>query len=266
LIIYVARSISLKQDNIKDLKSAFLPIIAPVVVVCALIAPSDLSTAMLLFVTCLMMMFIGRVDLKYILLLVLVGAVVLALLIGLGTLFPEVFRVETWTSRVNEFFIDADGGYQIQQAKIAIADGGWFGVGPGNSVQRNFLPFAHADFIYAIICEEYGMVGGLIIIGLYLVLFLRCVAMVTRCPKAFGAMLAIGLSLSLIIQAFANIAVSVHLVPVTGLTLPMVSMGGTSMLFTCVALGMILSVSRYIERATREAGVVEIKTVDEGNR
>ena len=266
LIIYVARSISRKQDNIKDLKSAFLPIIAPVVIVCALIAPSDLSTAMLLFATCLMMMFIGRVDLKYILLLVFIGAAVLAFLVALGALFPEVFRVETWTSRVNEFFIDADGGYQIQQAKIAIADGSWFGVGPGNSVQRNFLPFAHADFIYAIICEEYGLIGGLLIITLYTVLFFRCVAMVTRCPKAFGAMLAIGLSLSLIIQAFANIAVSVHLVPVTGLTLPMVSMGGTSMLFTCVALGIILSVSRYIESATREAGMVEIKTVDEGNR
>ncbi len=154
---------------------------------------------------------------------------------------------------------NVEGGYQVQQAKIAIADGGWFGVGPGTSVQRNFLPFAHADFIYAIICEEYGLIGALGIITLYTVLFLRCVSMVTRCPKAFGAMLAIGLSLSLVIQAFANIAVSVHVVPVTGLTLPMVSMGGTSMLFTCVAIGMILSVSRYIESATREAGVVQIK-------
>ena len=265
LIVYVARSISRKQDHIKDLKSAFLPIIAPVVVVCALIAPSDLSTAMLLFVTCLMMMFIGRVDLKYILLLVFMGAFALLLLIAIGQLFPELIRVDTWTARVNEFLTNSEGGYQVQQAKIAIADGSWLGVGPGNSVQRNFLPFAHADFIYAIICEEYGLVGGILIIGLYLALFLRCVAMVTRCPKAFGAMLAIGLSLSLVIQAFANMAVSVHLVPVTGLTLPMISMGGTSMLFTCIAFGIILSVSRYIESATREAGVVTIKQVDESN-
>ena len=266
LIVYVARSISRKQDHIKDLHSAFLPIIAPIILVCALIAPSDLSTASLLFVTCLMMMFIGRVDLKYILLLVFLGAFALLLLFAVGQLFPEVIRVETWTARVNEFMTNSDGGYQVQQAKIAIADGNWFGVGPGNSVQRNFLPFAHADFIYAIICEEYGIIGAVLIIGLYLMLFLRCVAMVTRCPKAFGAMLAIGLSLSLVIQAFANIAVSLHLVPVTGLTLPMVSMGGTSMLFTCIALGIILSVSRYIESATREAGVVQIKQVDESDR
>lgn len=266
LIVYVARSISRKQDHIKDLHSAFLPIIAPIILVCALIAPSDLSTAALLFVTCLMMMFIGRVDLKYILLLVFLGAFALLLLFAVGQLFPEVIRVDTWTARVNEFMTNSDGGYQVQQAKIAIADGNWFGVGPGNSVQRNFLPFAHADFIYAIICEEYGIAGAVVIIGLYLMLFLRCVAMVTRCPKAFGAMLAIGLSLSLVIQAFANIAVSLHLVPVTGLTLPMVSMGGTSMLFTCIALGIILSVSRYIESATREAGVVQIKQVDESDR
>lgn len=266
LIVYVARSISRKQDFIKDFRSAFVPIIVPVVVVCGLIAPADLSTAALLFVTCVMMMFIGRVHLRYIFLLVFTGLAVLALLIGLGTLFPELIRVDTWISRVNEFLGNSAGGYQIQQAKIAIADGGWIGVGPGNSIQRNFLPFSYADFIYAIICEEYGFFGGILIIGLYLTLFLRCTAMVTKCPKAFGAMLAIGLCLSLVVQAFSNIAVSLHIVPVTGLTLPMVSMGGTSMLFTCVAFGMILSVSRYIESATREAGVVKIKSMDEGHR
>jgi cell division protein FtsW len=265
LIVYVARSISKKQDYIKDLKSAFVPIIIPIVVICGLIAPADLSTALLLFVTCMMMMFIGRVSMKYIFLLIAFGVLMMVVLIAIGTIFPDVIRVDTWISRVNEFLGNTDGGYQVQQAKIAVADGSWFGVGPGNSIQRNFLPFAHADFIYAIICEEYGLLGAFLIIGLYLGLFLRAVVMVTKCPKAFGAVLAIGLSLSLIIQAFANIAVSLHLVPVTGLTLPMVSMGGTSMLFTCVAFGMILSVSRYIESATREAGVVKIKTVDEGN-
>ena len=265
LIVYVARSISKKQDYIKDWNSAFLPIIIPIVVVCGLIAPADLSTSLLLFLTCLMMMFIGRVSMKYIFLLIFAGVAVMAILIALGTLFPEMIRVDTWMSRMNEFLGNTDGGYQVQQGKIAIADGSWFGVGPGNSVQRNFLPFAHADFIYAIICEEYGLVGAFMIIGLYLGLFLRSVVLVTKCPKAFGAVLAIGLSLSLVIQAFANIAVSLHLVPVTGLTLPMVSMGGTSMLFTCIAFGMILSVSRYIESATREAGVVKIRTVDEGN-
>ena len=266
LIVYVARSISKKQDYIKDFNSAFVPIILPIVIVCGLIAPADLSSAALLFVTCLLMMFIGRVSLKYILLLLISGGLVFALLLAIGYMFPELVRVETWISRINEFLGNSDGGYQIQQAKIAIADGGWIGVGPGNSVQRNFLPFSHADFIYAIICEEYGLAGGLSIIGLYLLLFLRCTGIVTRCPRAFGAMLAIGLCLSLVIQAFANIAVSLHLVPVTGLTLPVVSMGGTSMLFTCLAFGMILSVSRYIESANREAGTVQIKAVDESRR
>ena len=265
LIVFVARSISKKQEVIKDFNSAFIPIIVPIVVICGLIAPADLSTAGLLFLTCLMMMFIGRVDMKYIGLLILMGVVVFALLIIMGTFFPEIIRIDTWISRINEFMGNSDGGYQIQQAKIAIADGGWFGVGPGNSVQRNFLPFSYADFIYAIICEEYGLIGGLTIIGLYMALFLRCTGIVTKCPKAFGAMLAIGLCLNLVIQAFANIAVSLDMVPVTGLTLPLVSMGGTSMLFTCLAFGMILSVSRYIEQATQEAGVVEIKTMDEGH-
>jgi cell division protein FtsW len=148
---------------------------------------------------------------------------------------------------VQEFLYSPDGGYQVQQAKIAIAKGGIIGEGPGNSIIRNFLPYAHADFIYAIICEEYGLVGGTIVLALYVTLFLRNVRLVTRSPKAFGAFLAIGLSLLLTVQALANIAVNVNLVPATGLTLPLISMGGTSMLFTCVALGMILSVSKYIE-------------------
>lgn len=262
LIVYVARSISMKQDVIKDFKGAFLPIIMPVILICALIAPANLSTSMLLFVTCLLMMFVGRVDMKYIGLMFLMGVIVLGLLLFLGSFFPEFARVETWVSRINDFLNNNDGGYQIQQAKIAIADGGWLGVGPGNSEQRNVLPYPYADFIYAIICEEYGLFGGLAIIALYFGLFLRCTSIVTKCPKAFGALLAMGFCLNLVIQAFANIAVSLHLVPVTGLTLPLVSMGGTSMLFTCIAFGMILSVSKYIEQATREAGTVEIKTME----
>ncbi|HLF64896.1 MAG TPA: FtsW/RodA/SpoVE family cell cycle protein [Saprospiraceae bacterium] len=262
LIVFVARSISKKQDVIKDFKTAFVPIILPVILVCALIAPANLSTAVLLFVTCLLMMFVGRVDMKYIGLMFLMGILVMGLLLFLGSFFPEFARVETWISRINDFLNNSDGGYQIQQAKIAIADGGWLGVGPGNSEQRNCLPYPYADFIYAIICEEYGLFGGLAIIALYFWLFIRCAAIVTKCPKAFGALLAMGFCLNLVIQAFANIAVSLHLVPVTGLTLPLVSMGGTSMLFTCIAFGMILSVSKYIEQATREAGTVEIKTME----
>ncbi len=263
LIMYIARSISMKQDVIKDFKSAFLPLMLPIIVVCGLIAPNNLSTALLLFITCMTLMFIGRVHLKYIFLLVGLGAVFLGGLVLLGMVFPDAIRVSTWTNRVAEFLGNSDGGYQIQQAKIAIADGGWFGVGPGLSTQRNYLPYSYADFIYAIICEEYGLLGGLIIIVLFLLLFLKCTSMVTRSPKTFGALLAMGLCLNIVIQAFANIAVSVNIVPVTGLTLPLVSKGGTSMLITCIAFGMILSVSRFIEQSANDVGKVEIKPLDE---
>ena len=263
LIMYVARSISMKQEVIKDFKSAFLPLMMPVIIICGLIAPNNLSTAMLLFVTCMTLMFIGRVHLKYIGLLIVLGAGFLGALILVGMVFPDAVRVETWVSRFGEFFNNADGGYQIQQAKIAIADGGWFGVGPGLSTQRNYLPYSYADFIYAIICEEYGLFGGLVIIVLFLLLFLKCTSIVTRSPKTFGALLAMGLCLNIVIQAFANIAVSVNLVPVTGLTLPLVSKGGTSMLLTCISFGMILSVSRFIEQSAGDVGKVEIKPLPE---
>jgi cell division protein FtsW len=179
----------------------------------------------------------------------LMGLMLFGFLVLIGSVFPEVVRLETWVSRYNEFMYNSDGGFQIQQSKIAIASGEIFGVGPGNSIQRNFLPYPYADFVYAIICEEYGFVGGVAILGLYLWLLFRCMSIITRCPKTFGAVLAMGLCLNIVIQAFANIAVSVHLVPVTGLTLPIVSMGGTSVLFTCISLGIILSVSRYVEEA-----------------
>ncbi len=247
LIIYVARELTRKQEYISSWKDAFVPIIVPVLAVCGLIAPANLSTSMVLFVTCIALMFIGRVRPRFIFLLVLLGVVVFAGLLVVGEFFPELVRVETWVSRVKDYIYNEDGGYQVQQAKIAIANGGVVGVGPGNSISRNFLPYVYADFIYPLICEEYGLIGGLSILILYCMLFFRTVVLVTKSPKAFGAFLAIGLSLSLTIQALANMAVSVHLVPSTGLTLPMISMGGTSIIFTSIALGIILSVSKYIE-------------------
>ena len=247
LIIYVARAITAKQDYIKDFNSAFLPIILPILIICGLIAPADLSTAVLLFLSCIFMMFVGRVALQYIFLLFFLGITLFSILIALGQFFPETIRVATWITRVTEFMSNPDGVYQVVQGKIAIANGEVFGLGPGNSIQRNFLPSPYSDFIYAIICEEYGIFGGLIVIGLYLLLMFRVTRLVTKSPKAFGAMLAMGLATSLVLQAFANIAVSVNVIPVTGLTLPLISMGGTSILFTCMAFGMILSVSKYIE-------------------
>ena len=272
LIIYLAKAISLKQDVIKDFRSAFLPIIIPIIIVCTLIAPADLSTALLLFGTCLCMMVIGRVSLRYIFLMILIGVGALSLLVLLGTAFPEFVRLDTWISRISEFLYNSDGGWQIQQSKIAIANGEWFGLGPGNSMQKDYLPYPYADFIYAIICEEYGLIGAVVVVLLYLGLLFRCTSIVTKCHKTFGAILAMGLCLNIVIQAFANLAVSVHLVPVTGLTLPIISMGGTSVLFTCISLGIILSVSRYVEEYStyelmqEEASVVSESNTDDGSR
>lgn len=262
LIVFVARSLAIKQEFIKDFNSAFLPIIIPVALVCGLIAPADLSTAGLLFVTCLLMMFIGRVSLKYVGMLILVGLMLFAFLIILGSFFPDVVRLDTWVVRINDWMYGTiDPGGQVEQSKIAIANGQLFGVGPGNSFQRNYLPAPYSDFIYAIICEEYGLVGGLMVICLYLWLLFRCVRIVTKSPRTFGAILAMGLCLNIVIQAFANIAVSVHLVPVTGLTLPLISMGGTSILFTCIAFGIILSVSKFVDEPKMH--LIELQEIEE---
>jgi cell division protein FtsW len=254
LLIFVAREITRHKDYIKDFNKAFLPIIVPILLVCGLIAPADLSTALILFFTTVLMMFIGRVDIRYIVLLLILGVIVFAALVGIGRMFPDVVRVETWGSRLREFVENPDGGYQVIHSKIAIASGEWIGLGPGNSAMRNYLPAPYSDFIYAIICEEYGLIGGFIILALFVLLLIRTTGLVTKSPKQFGAMMAIGLSLSMVIQALANIAVSVNLVPVTGLTLPVVSMGGTSVLFSCLFFGIILSVSRYVEQVSSQKG------------
>jgi cell division protein FtsW len=247
LIVFVARAISSKQEEIDDFQEAFLPIIVPIVIVCGLIAPADLSTAVLLFSVCMMMMFVGRVKLKYIWLLLVSGVVVFALLILLAKVFPEVIRMDTWVSRLDEF-MNTDGGDQIQQSKIAMARGGFIGVTPGMSIQRNFLPSAYSDFIFAIIIEEFGLIGGGFVIGLYILLLFRCVRIITRSNKGFGSMLVLGMGLIIVMQALANIAVAVHLVPVTGLPMPLISMGGTSVLFSSIMVGMILSVSKFVEQ------------------
>ncbi len=268
LIIFVSKSLATKQDYIKDFKSAFLPIILPVAIICGLIAPSNLSTAALLFVTCFILMFVGRISLKYVTMLFVTGVVMLYSIYQIGLKYPEFIRSKTWETRILTFLNSSDEVFQIEQSKIAIASGGIFGVGPGNSIQRNHLPYAYADCIYAIICEEYGVIGGLIILGLYLWLLIRCIYIVTRSPKAFGAILAMGLCLNIVVQAFANISVSVQLVPATGLTLPLVSMGGTSLLFTCISLGIILSVSRNAEQAEeekKELTTIEAAVNNEGN-
>ena len=271
LIMYVARTLAVKQDVIKDFRSAFLPIVVPVLVICGLILPANFSTAAILFLTSMILMFIGRIKIKYILSLMGVGIIFFGLFILFIFLFPHVNnRVATWKARIESFSAGkSEGNYQVEQAKIAIATGGMFGKGPGKSTQRNFLPHPYSDFIYAIIIEEYGMVVALIVIFLYLILLYRAIRIATKCQKIFPSLLAIGCSFSLVFQAMINMAVAVNFVPVTGQPLPLVSMGGTSIWFTSIAIGMILSTSRELEKEkspsqpSRREGVgeVAIKTI-----
>ncbi len=252
LIMNLARDLSKKQKTIKDFKTGFLPVMLPPLIICGLIMPSNLSTAAILFATCLLLMFIGRISIKYMLILLVSAAVLGGIIIFIAMHTSFHGRVDTWMSRIQDFKGHNKGTYQVQQSKIAISSGGIFGKGPGNSTQRNFLPDPFSDFIYAIIVEEYGMIGGVILIFLYLMLLLRSIRIFTKTPNAFGAFLAVGLSFSLVIQAMINMAVVVNLLPVTGVTLPFVSMGGTSIWFSSFAMGIILSVSANVEQEEKE--------------
>jgi cell division protein FtsW len=249
--------LSIKQNQIKDFKTAFLPIVIPVGIICALILPSNFSTAALLFMTCFVLMFIGRVNAKHLLILIGSGIFVGGLILVLIFNFPNAIpRGATWKARIENFKNgDSDSNFQAEQAKIAIATGGLIGKGPGNSMQRNFLPQASSDFIFAILIEEWGLVTAVIIVFLYLILFFRGVRIANKSERTFGSLLAIGLTFSLVFQAMINMAVAVNLFPVTGQPLPLISMGGTSIWFTSIAIGMILSVSRESE-ITKEGGVI----------
>jgi cell division protein FtsW len=286
LFMYISKMLSKKQEVIKDFKKGFIPVVTPVLIICALIMPANLSNALLTGATALLLMFIGRVSMKHILLTIFIALIPVAFIVSVAMLTYEgkkkediakpivaekmksMGRFGTWVKRVQDFMYAADQEtpYQVQQAKIAISNGGvLMGLGPGNSRQRNFLPQAYNDFIYSIIIEEYGLLGGAFMIFIYLVFLFRCISIFRRCPYAFGAFLALGLSFTLIIQAIANMAVNVNLVPVTGVTLPLVSMGGSSFLFTCAAIGIILSVARNVEQLEgKEPESSPVKTVPLG--
>ncbi|MBX7226072.1 MAG: FtsW/RodA/SpoVE family cell cycle protein [Chitinophagales bacterium] len=250
LIMYTSRMLSKKQGVIKDFKSGFLPIILPIIAIVGLIMPENLSSAAILMMTNLIIMFIGRVNIKYISATIGMGVLLLGVVILVGYLSPDKGRIMTWKSRIEEYAglkENTEPSYQIQQANIAIANGGIVRLAPGKCTQCNFLPHPYSDYIYATIIEEYGLLGGAFIIFLYLWLLYRIIKIVKDSPRAFGALMAVGLGMSLVIQAFINMGVTVNLLPVTGLTLPFISMGGTSIWFNGFALGIILSVSRNIE-------------------
>ncbi|MGB9746051.1 MAG: FtsW/RodA/SpoVE family cell cycle protein [Bacteroidales bacterium] len=258
LIMFVARNLAIKQEAINDFKNTFLSTIAPVLIICALIAPANLSTAVLLFATCVILMFIGRMPVSYILLLGVTAVAVLSLFVAVSLWTNSQGRVRTWIHRIESFRgSDGEDSYQVEQAKIALVTGGIIGKGPGNSTQRNFLPHPYSDFIYAIIVEEYGIMGGIVVVLLYLVLFFRAGVLVRKSNRTFPAFLSAGLAVLLVFQAFINMAVAVNLLPVTGQPLPLVSMGGSSLLFTCVSLGIILSVSHGLDEEKKKETTVK---------
>lgn len=270
LIAYLARILSKRQTELEDFKEGFLHIVWPILAVCALILPANFSTSAVLFTTSIIILYIGRVKLKYLAGLlgtVITGAVFVVLL---ALALPEeqvtklLPRFPTWKARIETFTSDADmpemsdANYQTEQAKIAIANGGFTGVGPGNSSQRNFIPHPYSDFIYAIILEEWGLAGGAVILFLYLILLFRGIRIAAKGTNTFGTLLAFGVCFALVFQAMINMAVAVNLFPVTGQPLPLVSMGGTSIWFTSIALGMILSVSRAIKSNEPQAELANV--------
>lgn len=238
LIAHLAAMLSKRQKSIDDFKATLIPMLLWVGLICGLIAMTNMSTAVLLFATSMIMLFIGRVPLKYLMMLGIIGLLAGAIAFSIGQ------RGETVVSRIKDFLDPTEVPYQAQQSYIAIAKGGMIGSGPGQSETKDFLPHPYSDFIFSIIVEEYGMIGGAVVVMLFLSLLYRGMRTATLSTKSFGGLLSAGLSIALVMQAMINICVSVGLMPITGLPLPLVSMGGTSLLFTGISFGIILSVSR----------------------
>ena len=256
LLIFVARYLSKKRDTAITFKSSLWELWLPVFITLMFILPANFSTSALIFSMVLMLAFVGKYPLKYIGIVVGVGIVGLTFFILLAKAFPDAFpnRVDTWISRVENYVSDKpdEDDYQIEKAKIAIASGGLQGLGPGKSVQKNFLPQSSSDFIYAIIVEEYGLIGGLIVLGLYLLLFFRFIVAAHKANTVFGKLVVVGLGFPMIFQALINMGVAVELLPVTGQTLPLISSGGSSIWMTCIALGIIISVTKKEEEIAQE--------------
>jgi cell division protein FtsW len=257
LVMYISRYLSKNQEEI-DSPRVFWVTLGYILLVVGLIAPENLSTSLVVFLTAGLLMFIGRVNFKYMMYLSLSGVGLISLLVvvllNINTDGMESNRIPTWKKRIETFMgkDDGQGNYQQLQSKIAVATGGVLGKGPGNSTQRNYLPHPYSDFIYAIIVEEYGLLGGLVVAGCFLILVYRCLKIVVESPRAFGALVAMGLGLSMSLQAFVNMGVAVGMLPVTGLTIPLVSMGGTSLFMNSIGFGIILGISKFTEEEKQQ--------------
>jgi len=248
LFVLLARNLVHYKDKLHSFKQSFLPILGPVILICALILPSNFSTSAIIFMISFLIMFIGRFSFKWLGVMLIIGMASIALFYLVVTKFPNISnRVATWNARIECYFDQDCKNYQVNHAKMAIARGGMWGQGPGKSVQKYFLPQSSSDFIYAVIVEEYGRVGGLFIIFLYLMLLVRVLRIASKSDDDFAILITIGLGFSIISQAFINMAVAVNLLPVTGQTLPLISAGGSSVWMTCAAIGLILSVSNSIK-------------------
>lgn len=248
-VIFLAFYLTKNQETITDFKTGFIKVFYWIIPVIALILPANFSTAALLGVTCMVMLFVGRAKIVDLAKITAVMTLLFIVFVAIVVNSPDSGRVGTWKNRIDNFIGDSDteANYQADQSKIAIASGYPFGKGPGNSTQRNFLPHPYSDFIFAIIIEEFGFLGGFITVVLYLILLFRGIRIAIKSPGSFGAFLAIGISFIIVLQAMINMAVAVNLIPVTGQPLPLVSMGGTSLWFTSISLGILLSVSKEIE-------------------
>ncbi|PRZ25146.1 FtsW/RodA/SpoVE family cell cycle protein [Flavobacterium granuli] len=259
LFVYVSRYLSKTRQEPIDFVASLKELWLPVFVTLIFILPSNFSTTALIFSMIIMLVFIGKYPLKYIGFIIGMGVLSLTFFILVAKAFPDAFknRVHTWESRVESFFNDKPGedDYQIEKAKIAIASGKIYGLGPGKSVQKNFLPQSSSDFIFAIIVEEYGLIGGLGVLALYLLLLFRFVIASHKAKTMFGKLVVVGLGFPMIFQAMINMAVAVELLPVTGQTLPLISSGGTSIWMTCIALGIIIGVTKKDEEIEEEMKV-----------
>jgi cell division protein FtsW len=256
LYVFVARYLSKTRDTPITFKGSLWELWTPVFVTLLLIFPANLSTAVLIFAMVIMLVFVGKYPLKYIGLILGIGIIGLAFFILVVKAFPDAFpnRVDTWMNRIENFTSNKpdEDVYQIEKAKIAIASGGFEGLGPGKSVQKNFLPQSSSDFIYAIIVEEYGLVGGLSVMSIYLLLLFRFVVAAHKASTLFGKLVVVGLGFPIIFQAMTNMAVAVELLPVTGQTLPLISSGGSSIWMTCIALGIIIGVTKKEEEIAED--------------
>jgi cell division protein FtsW len=250
LVVFVARMLHQRREILHDFRNGVLPVLVPIVVICGLILRANFSTAFMLAFICIVMMFIAGVPGRHLFKIFAMGVALLMLIIAAGELLPtKVFpRYQTWKNRIfNKVEDNDEGNHQVNIAKYAIAEGGLFPSLPGSGSTRNFLPHPYSDMIYAWIIEEYGsLLGGIGVLMLYVILLFRSIRIASKCPKFYASLIAVGLSIMLVLQAMINMAVAVDLIPTTGQPLPLVSLGGTSTIFTCLAIGIILSISRIV--------------------